>query len=176
MTGQKSAMREPRDLTPQAELAQVIELELDLDNVSGRAIPHEALFRAWIEAALNAAQEVGAKELSVRVVDNEESRALNYQYRQSDKPTNVLSFPCELPEGVDCPLLGDLVICAPVVEKEALEQGKDPEHHWAHMVVHGCLHLLGYDHIDADDAVVMEALEVQILHSFGVADPYHLTE
>lgn len=169
-------MRERTEVAQQAELAQAIELELDLDNVSGNVIPDQASFRCWVEAALLAAQEAGVKELSIRIVDSEESRALNHQYRQSDKPTNVLSFPCELPDGVQCPLLGDLVICASVVESEAVEQQKEPRHHWAHMVVHGCLHLLGYDHIDADDAAVMEALEVQILHGLGIADPYELTE
>lgn len=111
-------------------------------------------------------------ELSVRIVDEDESQALNLQYRGKDKPTNVLSFPCELPDGVELPLLGDLVICAQVVAKEALEQGKVLHAHWAHMVVHGTLHLLGYDHIEDGEAEEMEAIEIQVLLELGYPNPY----
>ena len=111
-------------------------------------------------------------ELSIRIVDQEESQALNRDYRQKDKPTNVLSFPTDLPEYVDTQLLGDLVICAPVVNQEANEQSKNPQDHWAHMVIHGTLHLLGYDHIDEEEAQIMEALEIQLLQQLGCSSPY----
>ena len=102
----------------------------------------------------------------------EESQQLNSQYRQKDKPTNVLSFPFEVPEGIELNLLGDLVVCASVVEQEAKEQNKVLFHHWAHMIVHGCLHLLGYDHINDADADEMEALEVKILAKLAISNPY----
>src|SRR5690606_12322097 len=103
---------------------------------------------------------------------DEESQALNLLYRGKDKPTNVLSFPCELPAGVDLPVLGDLVICQPVVNLEAAEQNKASEAHWAHMVIHGTLHLLGYDHEDDEEARVMESLETQLLTQLGYPRPY----
>lgn len=124
----------------------------------------------WAQAALQESQPDA--ELSVRIVDHEESQSLNAQYRHKDKPTNVLSFPAELPDGVDVPLLGDLVICAPVVASEAQEQGKSINAHWAHMVVHGTLHLLGYDHIDDAEAEIMESLETEILCQLGYPAPY----
>ena len=113
-----------------------------------------------------------ATELSIRIVDIAEGRALNRDYRGKDYATNVLSFPAELPPGVSLPLIGDLAICAPVVAREAAEQGKDPRDHWAHMTVHGVLHLLGYDHIQDSEAEAMEALETRILAGLGIADPY----
>ena len=103
-------------------------------------------------------------------------RALNHQYRGRDYPTNVLSFPFEAPAGITVPLAGDLVICAPVVEKEAREQDKTLEAHWAHMVVHGMLHLQGFDHIEDDDAEVMEALEIRLLMQLGYGNPYEAEE
>lgn len=122
-----------------------------------------------------ALEEVGDEgeppDLCIRVVDGEESRDLNARYRGYDKPTNVLSFPADvaLPGGK---LLGDIVICAPVVGAEAAEQGKAPEDHFAHMVVHGVLHLSGYDHEQAGEAELMEAIERKILGRVGIADPY----
>jgi probable rRNA maturation factor len=110
--------------------------------------------------------------VSVRIVDTEEGQALNLQYRGRDYATNVLSFPVELPPGVNLPLIGDLVICAPVVAREAAEQGKKPADHWAHLTIHGTLHLLGYDHIDEAEAETMEALETRVLAGLGIADPY----
>ncbi len=113
----------------------------------------------------------GGYEVCVRVVDAEESRALNSQYRGKDKPTNVLSFPAELAlDGVR--LLGDLAICAPVVACEAREQGKSLQDHYAHMLVHGLLHLCGYDHEAEADAAAMESLEVELLALFDIRDPY----
>ena len=134
----------------------------------------------WIVAALNAASIDGTEfpsqnqlvEMTVRIVDEDESQTLNATYRDKDKPTNVLSFPFEAPPGVELPLLGDLVVCKQVVEDEAVEQNKLLSHHWAHMLVHGTLHLLGYDHINDDEAEHMESLEVQILNSLGIDDPY----
>ncbi|MED5467427.1 MAG: rRNA maturation RNase YbeY, partial [Pseudomonadota bacterium] len=133
----------------------------------------EALFEAWAEAAW---QDENPTEVTIRIVDNDESRELNNQYRDKDKPTNVLSFPFEAPAGITVPLAGDLVICAPVVEQEAREQSKDAVAHWAHMVVHGMLHLQGYDHIEDNEAEVMEALEIRLLAQLGFANPYEAEE
>ena len=137
-----------------------------------KGVPASASFRRWIEAALKGARRRKASEVSIRIVDAEEGRALNLQYRGRDYATNVLSFPVELPPGVDLPLIGDLVICAPVVAREAAEQGKKPADHWAHLTIHGTLHLLGYDHIDEAEAEAMEALETKVLAGLGIADPY----
>ena len=115
-------------------------------------------------------------EVTLRLVDESEGRELNHQYRGKDKPTNVLSFPFEAPAGITVPLAGDLVICAPVVAREAAEQGKTPEAHWAHMIIHGMLHLQGYDHIDDADAGVMEALEIRLLADLGYNNPYETEE
>jgi probable rRNA maturation factor len=146
-------------------------LVLDLQIASAaEGLPSEAQLQAWAEAALRDERE--ETELTIRIVDEPESQALNRDYRDKDKPTNVLSFPFEAPPGVPCELLGDLVICAPVVAREAAEQGKSAPAHWAHMVVHGVLHLLGYDHEEDAQAEDMEALEVQILAGLAIADPY----
>lgn len=115
---------------------------------------------------------VPGRSLLLRYVDAEESRALNRTYRGRDKPTNVLSFPFELPPGVDDSHLGDLVICVPVVEAEAEAQGKSIEAHHAHMVVHGLLHLQGHDHESDDEAARMESLEIEILRQLGYDNPY----
>jgi probable rRNA maturation factor len=112
----------------------------------------------------------------IRIVDEPESRSLNARYRGRDQPTNVLSFPFDAPPVVQSSHLGDLVVCATVVAREAREQGKPPDHHWAHMVVHGVLHLRGYDHLDDTGAMAMETLEKQILDGFGIADPYVQTD
>src|SRR5690606_12221002 len=127
----------------------------------------------WAALAL---RDDPGKELTIRLVDAEESRTLNREYRNRDYPTNVLSFPADLPPELDIPLLGDLVICVPVVNHEAAEQGKPAAAHWAHMVIHGCLHLLGHDHIEDDEAEAMEALERQLLAELGIADPYLETD
>lgn len=136
--------------------------------------PDAEQFQQWAETAL--AQRQHDSELTIRIVDIAESQSLNKQYRGKDKPTNVLSFPFELPEGIELPLLGDLVICAAVVAEEALEQQKSPPNHWAHMVIHGILHLLGYDHIDDIDAEEMESLEITLLAQLDIANPYTLNE
>ncbi len=135
-------------------------------------IPAAASFRRWVDAALRGAKRRKATELSIRIVDTAEGRALNRDYRGKDYATNVLSFEAELPPGVKLPLIGDLAICAPVVAREAAEQGKRERDHWAHLTVHGVLHLLGYDHIEDADAEVMEALETRVLADLGIANPY----
>lgn len=146
----------------------ILDLQLACEDTSG--LPNEALFQRWLEAILPKFQ--AQSEVTIRIVDEEESHHLNLTYRGKDKPTNVLSFPFEAPPEIELPLLGDLIICRQVVEKEAIEQQKSAEEHWAHMVVHGCLHLLGYDHIEDDEAEEMESLETEILAELGYADPY----
>ena len=138
--------------------------------------PPAEIIESWIRAVLAELDVGGPVEVSLRLVDEMESRALNHRYRGKDKPTNVLSFPAgddelSLPPGVERPL-GDIVICGPVVDREAAEQGKDRFSHWAHLLVHGTLHLLGYDHEADADAEVMEALETRILARHGLPDPY----
>ena len=137
--------------------------------------PDDAMMREWADMAFSGHSAAG--ELVIRIVDAAESRALNGQYRSKDKATNVLSFPAEtLPEGFPElaaeQALGDLVICASVVADEAGEQSKPLDAHWAHMLIHGCLHLLGYDHIEAEQAERMEALERQLLAKLNFSDPY----
>ena len=135
-------------------------------------IPAPASFRRWVEAALRGAKRRRPAELSIRIVDADEARTLNRDYRGKDYATNVLSFEAELPPGLKLPLIGDMVICAPAVAREAAEQGKPAHAHWAHLTVHGTLHLLGYDHVVKAEAEAMEALETRILVGLGFADPY----
>ncbi|KAF1051961.1 MAG: Endoribonuclease YbeY [Stenotrophomonas maltophilia] len=151
-------------------------LELDLQVASqATGLPDEAQLRLWCETALH--QRKADSELTIRLVDEAEGRELNRTWRHKDYATNVLSFPADVPdEFLDIPLLGDLVICAPVVEREAAEQGKPAAAHWAHLVIHGCLHLLGYDHIDDDEAEEMEGLERELLAGLGYPDPYAADE
>ena len=148
----------------------VIDLQLACDNTG---LPEEADFTLWVQRVLDAHENTG-HEVTIRIVTSEESQLLNHQYRGKDKPTNVLSFPFESPPGIELPLLGDLIVCADVVAAEAAEQGKSLSHHWAHMIIHGCLHLLGYDHIEEQDAREMEALEVELLAELNIKDPYHI--
>lgn len=149
-----------------------MDFELDLQVASNAAhLPSKDDFARWYTAALSGRRTTA--ELTIRIVDEEEGRALNLDWRGKDYATNVLSFVADIPPGIlDIPLLGDLVICAPVVAREAAEQHKPLTAHWAHLVIHGCLHLLGYDHIDDDEAETMEALERQLLASLGYPDPY----
>jgi probable rRNA maturation factor len=151
-----------------------IELDLQLAVEEEAGLPGEAQLQAWCEAAL--AGRVEEAQLTIRIVDEAESAELNETYRHKSGPTNVLSFPFEAPPGVDLPLLGDIVICRQVVERQALEQGKPANAHWAHMVVHGCLHLLGHDHIEEEEAEAMEHLEIGILAGLGYANPYETEE
>ena len=150
-----------------------------LDVAIGYAVPRKGLpsavsFRKWVAAALDG--RIREADLAIRIVGTKEGRALNRHYRGKDYATNVLSFPAELPEGlpegVHLPLLGDLVLCAPVVAREAREQKKPLNAHYAHLTVHGVLHLLGWDHDDDREAEAMEQLEREILAGLGVDDPY----
>lgn len=146
--------------------------QIDIENNSkSLLIPSSQKCEEWIAAALKD-QQILEAEVSVYIVDEEESQELNSQYRGKEKPTNILSFPADIPEEVGVPLLGDLVICAPVVEGEAAEQNKNLQAHWAHLLIHGSLHLLGYDHIEDDEAELMEAIETKIVTSLGFPAPY----
>jgi probable rRNA maturation factor len=146
-------------------------LRIDVQVAGSRSgLPGVAKFRHWARSVLAGRRRDA--ELAIRIVDEAESRALNRRFRGKDRSTNVLAFPAELPPELQLPLLGDLVICREVVEAEAAAQGKPAEAHWAHMVVHGTLHLVGYDHESADEAEVMEALEAEILAELGWPDPY----
>ncbi|WP_257387200.1 rRNA maturation RNase YbeY [Tahibacter caeni] len=140
--------------------------------LSANGVPRGDSFRAWVGAALAAVRRRRPSELSIHVVDAAEGREFNRHYRGRDYATNVLSFPAELPPGVRLPLLGDLILCAPVVAREAAEQGKPLRDHYAHMTVHGVLHLLGHDHLADAEAERMEALERRALARLGIADPY----
>lgn len=154
-----------------------VRLEVSVSYALPRAgLPAAASFRRWVAAALEG--RIREADLAVRIVDDKEGRALNRHYRGKDYATNVLSFPADiaegvkLPKGVKMPLLGDLVICAPVVAREANEQQKALNAHYAHLTVHGTLHLLGWDHEDEREAECMEQLEREILAGLGIADPY----
>jgi len=148
-----------------------VTIELDLQIACDHAdIPSQEQFLLWVETALSKTNQ--DFELTIRIVDIEESQQLNSQYRQKNKPTNVLSFPFEVPEGIELNLLGDLVICADVVIQEASEQNKLKNNHWAHLVIHGCLHLLGYDHINEEEAIEMESIETQLLSTLSIDNPY----
>ncbi|GAB3377424.1 rRNA maturation RNase YbeY [Lysobacter fragariae] len=142
--------------------------------VARTGVPSAVSFRKWVAAALNS--RIREADLAIRIVGSKEGRSLNRHYRGKDYATNVLSFPAELPEGlpkgVTLPLLGDLVICAPVVAREAKEQKKQLLAHYAHLTVHGALHLLGWDHENEVDAICMEQLEREILAGLGIEDPY----
>ena len=152
-----------------------MELFVDLQVVSenDHNIPSIESIEQWIQSAIIAGTSPKEEaELTIRVVDSEESQQLNGQYRNKHKSTNVLSFPFQNPPGITLPLLGDLVVCKKIVENEAQEQNKTLTEHWAHMLIHGTLHLLGYDHIDEQEALEMEALETRLLIELGFSDPY----
>jgi len=147
-------------------------LDLAVLKACEASVPGEKAFQRWVGAALAGADRKGDAEIALRVVDEAEMAALNKRFRGRRGPTNVLSFPADLPPGLGLPLLGDLVLCAPLVEREAGEQGKAVAAHWAHLAVHGTLHLLGYDHQAPAEAAAMEALETDILGSLGLPCPY----
>lgn len=149
-------------------------IDLEVQDASGSdAVPGEEDFLKWITPVL---KDKGNPALAVRIVDEAEMQSLNARYRGKDKPTNVLSFPTDIPAEVKAALghapLGDIVLCAPVVKREAAEQGKPETHHWAHLCVHGVLHLLGHDHQDDEEAEAMESLEREYLAALGIPDPY----
>ena len=144
---------------------------LDIQSASSSEdTPNEQSMKRWVSAAI--VSKTGDTELSIRIVDERESQELNQTYRGSSGPTNVLSFPfdAEIPEPL--PLIGDVVICAPVVAREAEQQNKELKAHWAHMIVHGVLHLQGYDHQNDTEAVIMETLETEIMQKLGFPPPY----
>lgn len=145
-------------------------IQLDLINEDNLPVPDADQFQNWLNQIAKKLNISG--EVCIKIVDKTESWDLNSTYRQKDKPTNVLSFPSEIPDFVDSNHLGDLAICAPVVEEEALEQNKSINNHWAHLTIHGCLHLLGYDHIEDTEAEAMEALEIELLAELGIENPY----
>jgi len=148
-----------------------VKLDLEVQHVTEVVdVPSQETLEQWSLAALREEQEHA--ELVIRLVDVAEIQDLNRNYRGKDRPTNILTFPSYLPKVVDSSLLGDIIICVPVVLSEAAEQGKTPQAHWAHMVVHGILHLLGYDHQEEAEAVVMERLECEVLAGLNVQDPY----
>ncbi len=150
-------------------------IELDLQVATAETdLPSLEQLYLWVNATLGQTHWATATEveLTIRVVDSTESQQLNNQYRHKNKPTNVLSFPSDLPSELELPLLGDLVICAPVVVLEANQQRKSLLAHWAHMVVHGTLHLTGYDHVLEEEAEIMERLETQIVVDLGYPPPY----
>ena len=142
-----------------------------VDRASEHPNPDDESFRRWVSAALAAC---GRSEghVDLKVVDESEIQTLNREFRGKDKPTNVLSFPTDFPEGVPCDLLGDIALCAPIVAQEASQQQKAVLDHWAHLTIHGTLHLLGHDHIEDAEAEKMENLEVSILKEFNISDPY----
>ncbi len=148
-----------------------IQLDVSVSyGLARRGLPAAVSFRRWTAAALEG--RIRRADLAIRLVGEREGRAFNRHYRGRDYATNVLSFPAELPEGVRLPVLGDLIICAPVVAREARTQGKDLDAHYAHLTVHGVLHLLGMNHEDPREADVMEEIERQILADLGFPDPY----
>jgi probable rRNA maturation factor len=153
-------------------------VDLQLATENEHALPLLSDIEKWVTTAIKAGSRAHRKEaeLTVRLVDSDESQQLNRDYRGKDKPTNVLSFPFQNPPGITLPLLGDLVICKQVVEKEADEQKKSLNAHWAHMLIHGTLHLLGYDHIIEEEAIEMENLETKLLVSLGFPAPYNEQE
>ncbi|MGP1956845.1 MAG: rRNA maturation RNase YbeY [Arsenophonus sp. NC-PE1-MAG3] len=146
----------------------ILDLQLACSNHNG--LPSKATFQYWLEVFLPKFQS--ESEITIRIVDIAESQYLNRIYRGKDKPTNVLSFPFKAPDNIKLPLLGDLIICRKVIEKEAIEQQKKPDAYWAHMVIHGCLHLLGYEHKNNFEAEEMEIIETEIMQKLGYPNPY----
>ncbi|OTP89030.1 rRNA maturation RNase YbeY [Gilliamella apicola] len=145
-------------------------LDLQIATDDNQNLPSEEQIMQWLNVILP--QFMDNAEITIRIVDEQESQQLNNTYRHKDKPTNVLSFPFESPIEIEVPLLGDLIICKQVVEAEAKEQDKSLTSHWAHMIVHGCLHLLGYDHILDEEAEEMENIEIDIMQQLGFNNPY----
>ena len=147
-------------------------IKLDVQNASSdNELPDNEMFNQWVVSALESREQ--DTELTIRIVDEDESKQLNLKWRKKDYATNVLSFPMEnLPKHTQ-ELLGDIVVCAPVIKREAKDQGKKLIYHWAHMIIHGTLHLIGYDHNNDDEAELMENQEIAILEKLGIPDPYN---
>lgn len=147
-------------------------LQIDIQRACSDPCPDEDEIRHWTGAVMQQERPGRDSEICLRLVDEAEMASLNLAWRGKTGPTNVLSFPADLPSELNLPLLGDIVICSPVVAREALAQGKPARAHWAHLLVHGSLHLLGYDHIDPEEARAMEALETRLLATLGFPCPY----
>jgi len=147
-------------------------LQVDIQNASKLSTPTDSELSSWVGAAIKMAHGPANAEVSLRLVDEAEMAQLNLSYRDKTGPTNVLSFPSDLPIELEIPLLGDIVVCAPVVVLEAQAQHKPIQAHWAHMIVHGSLHLLGYDHVDPADAETMETLETAVMKNLNYPCPY----
>ncbi|MAA84299.1 MAG: rRNA maturation RNase YbeY [Halieaceae bacterium] len=149
-------------------------LLLSVDRSTHLPSPTDDEIRSWVSHALAQTERLSddIPELSVRITDNDEAAHFNQTYRAQSGPTNVLSFAADLPPEADCGLLGDLVICAPLVQKEAAQQQKSEQAHWAHLVIHGVLHLLGHDHQIPAEAAQMELLEIDLLSRLGFPNPY----
>ena len=158
------------DQSQHSNLDLELDLQVALQPSQEAELPAQADLEQWVAAALEGSMEEA--QLTIRLVENDESASLNNQYRDKQGATNVLSFPFEAPADVPLPLLGDLIICAPLVAQEAVAQGKTVRAHWVHLVVHGVLHLRGYDHIDDVEAREMEDLERKIMAYLGFEDPY----
>lgn len=156
-------------MTNSTPITPVITVDMQVA-CNNKQLPTFEQLQCWSETALKSYNK--SFELTIRLVESLESQQLNHQYRDKDKPTNVLSFPFEVPDGIELDLLGDLIVCADVVEFEAKDQNKELIAHWAHMIIHGCLHLLGYDHITQDEALEMEAIEIRLMAELGYSDPY----
>ncbi|MGP1930614.1 MAG: rRNA maturation RNase YbeY [Arsenophonus sp. ET-YP4-MAG3] len=149
---------------------QVVILNFQLACSNHNGLPNKTIFQYWLEAFLPQFQS--KSEITIRIIDIIESQYLNLRYRGKDKPTNVLSFPFESLKNIKSPLLGDIVICRQIIEKESLEQDKTLYAHLAHMVIHGCLHLLGYDHKNDFESKKMEITETKIMKKLGYPNPY----
>ncbi len=147
-------------------------IDLVIQNDDALAVPSDDEFRLWASSALSQINYSQDASILIRISNEAEIQQLNRDYRQQDKPTNVLSFPADLPAELNFPDIGDIIICASIVEAEAKAQDKPLQSHWAHMSIHGILHLLGYDHMNDAEALEMEALETQIMIALGFAAPY----
>lgn len=149
-----------------------VTVELQNASLDQDGLPSEETLETWAQKALEIGGRTADAELTVRLVEPQEIQSLNALYRHIDRPTNILSFPFECPEEVELPLIGDLIVCMQVLRREAEEQGKSVDEHFAHLIVHGCLHLIGYDHIEPQDAQIMEPLEVKAVMALGYDNPY----
>lgn len=150
-----------------------LDIEIQLASHTS-TLPSDDELKTWLNSA--AQPEYAGYEVCLRIVDVAEITELNAQYRHKDQPTNVLSFPADIPAELELPILGDIVICSAVVAEQAQQQNKSLNAHWAHMCIHGMLHLQGFDHIDDEQAQEMETLEIALLNQLGYPSPYELDE
>lgn len=162
-------------MTKQVQTGVLMQADFEIQRaVTSIKTPDDDQFRTWISAV--EAEPNRLYRLTIRIVDEIEAQRFNREYRKRDYATNVLSFPAELPGGLPAEVreseLGDLLMCASVVVREAREQHRPADDHWAHLTIHGLLHLLGYDHQQPEEAAIMETLETEILAKLGISDPY----